>query len=92
MNLADVVVPTNDVLAKEVGGEIVLLSLSTGTYFGLSDVGMRAWQLLAEGNRSVGGLCQGLLAEFEVDIATLERDILALCADLKANGLISIAQ
>ena len=89
MNLSDTVTPTSDVLAKEVGGEIVLLSLSTGTYFGLSDVGMRAWQLLAEENRSVAALCDALESEYAVDRATLEQDVLSLCADLEAKGLIA---
>lgn len=91
MDLADVIAPSSDILVKEVGGEIVLLSLATGTYFGLSDVGMRAWELLAGGDRTVRDLCRALLTEFEVDIETLQRDIAALCSDLEANGLIARA-
>ena len=36
-------------MGRVVGSEIVLLDLTSGTYFGLDAVGARIWQLIAAG-------------------------------------------
>jgi hypothetical protein len=77
------------VLAREVGGEMVLLDVDLGTYYGLNEVGTRAWSLLAEG-ASVGELEERLLVEFEVDRATLAADLHGLLRDLAEHGLIDV--
>lgn len=89
MDASTTVTPTQDVLAKEVGGEIVLLDLASGTYFGLAEVGARTWQLMAEKARTIGELCNLLQAEYDVDAATLEADVVALCRDLADKGLLA---
>ena len=92
MDATTTVTPTQDVLAKEVGGEIVLLDLASGTYFGLAEVGARTWQLMAEKPSTIGDLCARLQAEYDVDHATLEADVVALCQDLAGKGLVSATQ
>ncbi len=79
---------SGDVLFQEVGGETVLLDLGTERYFGLDEVGTRIWDLINEG-RAVGELADVLLAEYDVDRATLERDIETLLSSLLEAGLIS---
>ena len=41
--------PAPNIFARELGNEIVILNLQTGTYFGLNPVGARLWQLIEEG-------------------------------------------
>src|SRR5262245_45288347 len=84
--LASVVAPNPEVAFRAVDGEMVLLDLETGTYFGLDQVGARVWTLLADGGR-LGDVLSALHAEYEVDAATLERDLLALVGELCARGL-----
>lgn len=76
-----------DIVAREVGGEIVLLDLEAGTYYGLNAVGGMIWKSLEGGAKSIAQLCDELELEFDVDRATLEADVAALAADLQANGL-----
>ena len=83
-------IPT-PVMARQVGDETVILNLATGTYFGLDPVGTRMWQLIGEG-RTMGEICESLLAEFEVTRETLERDVAALLDDLRAQGLVTAAE
>ena len=82
--------PREGVLAREIGGEMVLLDVEAGTYFGLNEVGTRAWSLLAEG-ATLGEVVELLLAELEVDRETLETDLRGLVCDLVAQGLIDVA-
>jgi hypothetical protein len=68
---------------------MVLLDVDLGTYYGLNEVGTRAWSLLAEG-ATLGEIEVRLLAEFEVDRATLEADLRVLLRDLAEHGLIDV--
>jgi len=80
-----------DVMAREVGEETVILDLNSGTYYGLDPVGTRAWALLGEG-RSLGAVCEQMEREFEVDRATLETDLTALVSELVSKGLLALAE
>ena len=81
--------PRAGVLAREVGGEMVILDVGLGTYYGLNEVGTRAWTMLAEGV-TLGEIERRLLSEFEVDRATLDADLRALVRDLLSHGLIDV--
>ena len=77
-----------DVFAQSMQGEMVLLSMTTSHYYGLDEVGTRAWQLIAD-HIDPQQLVQQLLAEFDVDEATLRNDLARLIEDLAAAGLIA---
>lgn len=88
LKLSDTITVSGDVVAREVGTEIMLLNLASGTYFGLDPVGGRFWQLLEEGKSSLEAR-DVLLDEYEVAPDQLERDLESLLADLAANGLVT---
>jgi hypothetical protein len=77
----------SDVLFHELDGEAVLLNLQTGKYFGLDPTGTRIWHFLAEYG-SPGMALNRMLVEYDVDAERLEADLLALCDQLAAQGLI----
>ncbi len=89
MNLTDKVTIPEQVLARQVGEETVILDLASGTYFGLDPVGARIWQLLTEG-KTIDEVCATMLAEYEVTPEDLERDVLRLAEELRAKQLISL--
>jgi coenzyme PQQ synthesis protein D (PqqD) len=76
-----------DVLYQEIEGETVLLDLKGERYFSLDDVGTRFWQL-AEQHDQVEAIVAAMLAEFDVDEATLRADLDALLERLAGAGLI----
>lgn len=78
---------SEDVAARALDGEAVLLDLASGTYFGLNEVGARIWELL-EGEITVGALRRTLLDEFEVEERDLDADLAHMLADLEARGLV----
>lgn len=77
------------VVYREVGGEAVLLDLESQRYFSLDAVGTRMWALLAE-HGSTAAVVDRLLAEYEVDEATLGRDVDELVDRLAAEGLVTV--
>lgn len=79
---------SDQAIANAVADETVILHLGNGTYFGLDAIGARLWDTLKAGAPPIS-VCENLLAEYEVDQATLEADLRALLADLAAHDLIS---
>jgi hypothetical protein len=86
--------PHPDVIWREVDGEVVLLNVATGQYFGLDAVGSQVWILLQSmgpQGANLESLCSLVQSHFEVDPATAERDLAALLDDLIAQQLLVVA-
>jgi hypothetical protein len=91
MNLTDQLEIPSQVMAREVGDELVILDLVSGSYFGLDAVGTRVWQLIGEG-KNLAQTIEVMLAEYEVERAQLESDLLELAEGLTAQGLLSVTR
>lgn len=76
-----------DVLMQTVVGESVLLDLRSQKYFGLNEVGTRAWQLLQE-TGDPAAVQARLATEYNVDAGQLERDLDELFERLLRAGLV----
>jgi len=78
-----------DVLSQDVGEETVILSIESGNYFGLNQVGSRIWSLLQEG-RPVQAVIATLVKEYEVSEERLKTDMQQFLSSLLSQGLIRI--
>lgn len=78
-----------DTVFRELAGEAILLQLDAGMYFGLDPVGTRLWQLIAE-RGLLREVFEHARQEFDVDDATLERDLVALVTQLADKKLVSV--
>ncbi|MBI1802763.1 MAG: PqqD family protein [Chloroflexi bacterium] len=78
-----------DVLFRELGGEAILLNMTTGRYYGLDAVGTRMWSLLSE-HGQIGPALQGLLQEYDAGEEQVSRDLLAFVEKLAAQQLVEI--
>lgn len=79
--------PAPDVVFRELQGEAVILHLGTATYFGLDEVGTRAWQLIAE-KRTLADVCARLTQEFDAPASRIERDMTTFVDQLLAKDLL----
>ena len=84
-----VVVASADQVSSDLAGESVILSLKSGTYYGLNPVGSSVWLLIQE-PKTIAEICEAILEEYDVDAQTCESDIQALLADLLAVQLIEL--
>ena len=75
------------VMSRLVGDETVLLDLSSGMYFGLDGVGKRIWESVAEGH-SLGQTAAVIAAEYEVEEAKAQSDVIEFTSDLVERGLL----
>lgn len=88
MELTDLVQQSGDVVAREAGGETVLLHLTDGTYFGLNPVGGRIWSFLDGEPRTLAEICAMVVLEYDVEEDEARADVLALACDLCSSGLL----
>jgi hypothetical protein len=79
-----------DVVARDVGGEVMILHLGTAIYFGLNEVGSRAWQLMLE-QRPFAEVCAAIADEFDAPADQIRQDVEALTTTLLQKGLIAVA-
>lgn len=75
------------VMSRLVGDETVLLDLASGMYFGLDGVGKRIWESVAEGH-SLGQTAAVIAAEYEVEEAKAQSDVIEFTNDLVERGLL----
>lgn len=79
--------PAADVISRKVGDELVLLDLQRGVYFGLDEVGSRAWTLMAEGS-TPSEIVAALAAEYDAAPEQIDADLRRLFRELEDEGLI----
>lgn len=79
--------PSPDIIARRLGDETVIVHLGTNRIYELNSTATRLWELLAEGNHLPAARAQ-LLAEFEVDEATLDSEIRPALDRLLTEGLL----
>jgi hypothetical protein len=75
------------VICRELSGETVLLNLESGVYYGLDAVGTRVWQLLQQG-KTIDGVCEVMLEEYDVTPDVLRDDVFRLVSELRERGIV----
>jgi hypothetical protein len=87
ISLAGVYAVSEDVVAREIEGEIIIVPLVAGIgdmedeLFTLNDTGKAIWVRL-DGQKSLRNVAAELAAEFEAPEAELEADVLGLVTEL----------
>lgn len=84
-------VATKRQVACTVSGEVVILHLDDGVYYGLNPVGTRIWQLLEQPQR-LEQIVDVIVAEFEVERDRCAADVRELLEELSARGLVTMAE
>jgi hypothetical protein len=84
-----IVVSSQQVSGDLLDGEVAILNLPDGVYYGLNDVGGRVWDLIQQ-PKTVHELKEILLQEYEVDSEKCSRELMDLLQDLAKYGLIIV--
>ncbi|MCW3847397.1 PqqD family peptide modification chaperone [Sphingomonas sp. LB-2] len=79
-----------DIIASEVDGELVLISIQDGKYFGLDPIGSEIWRLL-EQPHTPAAVCETLQSQFDGDAAEIEGDAMEFMAELASHALLRAA-
>lgn len=84
-----IVVASKDQMAADIAGEVVLLGVTAGRYYGLDSVGARVWQLI-QAPTSIAEVVRTITAEYDVAPERCEADVLALFQKMIGAGLIEV--
>jgi hypothetical protein len=68
--------------------ELVTLSIESGKYFIMDEIGARVWELL-EQPVTVSALCSQLTEEYDVEASQCQQDVLAFLTELLAQKIVS---
>ena len=82
---------SKELVSSEMDGEVVMMSVSTGTYYGLNEVGTHIWTLI-EAPMTIDEICKELRGEFNVDAATCEQEVLNFVTQMAGEQLINISE
>jgi hypothetical protein len=90
VSVESLVVAADDHLTADLQGDAVVLALDEGMYYELGGVGSRIWELVRE-RRRVSEIRDVILAEYDVDATTCQRDIIGFLERLEAEGLLVVS-
>jgi len=76
------------VAAKVMDGEAILINLSTGAYYSIGSTGGFIWSLV-ERRLSIEDIACAVVESYDVDRARAEEDVLRLSEELRVEGLIT---
>ena len=83
-----VVVRKRGVLSTTIADDLIILNEASDTFIGLDEIGRQLWELLETPLR-VDKLCDRLASSYAGDREVIDRDIIALLAELREEGLIT---
>jgi hypothetical protein len=79
-----------EVAAKVLDGEAIMINLSDGTYYSMDGVGGFIWEML-EGGHSLGEMVRAIAARYDVSQAQAQADVERLAAQLIEENLVKLS-
>lgn len=80
----------DDIVAKVMDGEAVIINLSSGVYYSIDHVGATMWEMV-ESSSSLEEVVAAILARYDVPQALARDDVLRLAGELLQHELVVIA-
>ncbi len=80
-----------DVAAKVIDGELIIIRLSDGTYYSMDNVGTSVWELI-EAHIDFRTLVREIATRYDAPAAEVESDVSTLIRELMDEGLIVPAE
>ena len=87
IDLQTTFVRSERILYSAVDGEVTMMSVESGKYYSLKDVGARIWALL-ERPMSSEQVCNQLMAEYRVDRDRCEGDVMLVMRQMASEGIL----
>jgi hypothetical protein len=78
-----------EIVASDIDGETVMMSVENGEYYGLDNIGSRIWELIQKPIK-VSDLIDTLLERFDVDRETCEKDVLTFLNELNDDKILEV--
>lgn len=80
---------SEEVVAKVMDGEAIIINLATGVYYSLDEAGAAMWELI-EAGRHLHDVAVAIAARYEVTADQAAQDVLHLASELVREDLVEI--
>lgn len=93
IDLERVYAPSEEVVVREIEGEIVIVPLASGIgdiedeLFTLNETGRAIWSRI-DGSRPLAAVVDDLAAQYEAPAGLIQRDVVGICQELLARQMI----
>ena len=84
-----VIARSSELVCSDIDGEIVMMSIENGNYYGLDEVGSYIWEIL-EKPVQVSEIIDQLLLNYEVEKASCEKDVMHFLQQLDNDDMLEI--
>lgn len=94
VTLATICAPSEDVVAREIEGDIVIVPLVAGIgdaddeLFTLNETGKAIWKQL-DGQRTLGDVAMALAEDFEASLGDLQADVLGFAGEMTSRRILA---
>lgn len=95
LTLDTICAPSEDVVAREIEGELIIVPLTAGIgddedeLYTMNETGKAIWDRL-DGERTLRRVAKELADEYDAPAADLERDVLGLAAELVRRKMVVV--
>lgn len=85
--------PSDDIVAREIAGELIIVPLATGIgamedeLYTLNETARAVWHRL-DGTATLRGVAEALAAEYQSASGEIEKDLLGLVEELVKRGIL----
>ena len=84
-----IIIAAEELVSADLSGEVAILHLDSGIYYGLNEVGTFIWDLIQK-PKSVDQINEAVLEEFDVTVEQCQADVSKLLVELAKENLIKI--
>ena len=89
VSLDNIITQADDLVSTEIDGEVVLMSIENGDYYGFEKILSRIWEII-ETPTAVSDLIGQLMQEYDVEHAECKLDVTNILYEMLAENLISV--
>ncbi len=90
LTLQSIIQRDPEVIAAAADRDLIMVSIATGAYYGLSDVARDIWDAI-DRPRKISDLIDDLTANYEIDSFSCEQQTLSFLGALLDEGLLKVA-
>ena len=91
LNINNTIARNDSIVDAQIDGEIVMMDINNGEYYGLDVIAARIWELMAS-PKIVSEICEILQQEYKVSEEKCQKDVLGFIDKMIAKGVITIAE
>jgi hypothetical protein len=89
LTLNSIIQRDSEVLAAEADKDLIVVSIATGSYYGLSDVAQDIWEAIEQPKR-IADLIDDLTATYRIDSSSCREQTLSFLEALHEEGLLRV--